>query len=469
MSGVTTLVRILCLLGGSAVVACSGAAAASPGSELRAAATPTAKAIAAGGIHTCALTSAGAVQCWGDNRSGQLGDGTSAERHSPVTVSGLGSGVAAIATGGIHSCGLTSAGGVKCWGDNRSGQLGDGTTSARHTPVGVSGLSSGVTAIAAGGFHTCALTSAGGVKCWGDNRSGQLGDGTMTEHTTPVPVSGLSSGVVAISAGDYHTCALTTAHAVKCWGYNFLGQLGNGTIADSSVPVAVSGLAGGVAAIAAGGLHSCALTSAGAVRCWGDNRSGQLGDGTTTERHTPVAVSGLASGVAAIAAGGDHSCARMNTSVVECWGENGSGQLGDGTTTERHTPVVVSGLASDVAAISAGGFHTCALTSAGAVRCWGDNPYGQLGDGTKTSRRKPVRVIRFGASPPRVRCVVPYVRGKLLAKAKRRIVHAHCRLGKVKRVASHKKKNTVVGESPRAGKRLKKGAKVNLRVSRGRR
>ena len=468
MSGVTAVVRILCLLAGSAIVACTGAAAASsPQAALRSSTTPSAKAIAAGGIHTCALTSAGAVQCWGDNRSGQLGDGTTTERHSPVTVSGLGSGAAAIAAGGIHSCALTSTGGVRCWGDNRSGQLGDGTTTARHTSVAVSGLSSGVRAIAAGGFHTCALTNAGGVKCWGDNRSGQLGDGTMTERTTPVPVSGLSSGVAAIAAGDYHTCALTTAGAVKCWGYNYVGQLGNGTTADSPVPVAVSGLASGVAAIAAGGLHTCALTSAGGVRCWGDNRAGQLGDGTTTERHAPAAVSGLASAVAAIAAGGDHSCARMNTSLVKCWGQNGSGQLGDGTTTERHTPVVVSGLASDVATISAGGFHTCALTSAGAVRCWGDNPYGQLGDGTKTSRRKPVRVIRFGAAPPRVRCVVPYVHGKLLAKAKRRIVRAHCRLGRVKRVASHKKKNKVVAQSPRAGKRLKKGARVNLRVSRG--
>jgi len=249
MPGVTTLVRHLCLIGGAAVLACSGVAAASP---QRSMATPTARAIAAGGIHTCALTSAGAVQCWGDNRSGQLGDGTTIERHSPVTVSGLGSGVAGIAAGGIHSCALTTAGGVKCWGDNRSGQLGDGTTTARHAPVAVVGLGSGVAAVAAGGFHTCALTTSGGVKCWGDNHSGQLGDGTMTEHNTPVPVSGLSSGAVAITAGDYHTCVLTTAGAVKCWGYNSLGQLGNGTIADSPIAVAVSGLSIGVAAISAG-------------------------------------------------------------------------------------------------------------------------------------------------------------------------------------------------------------------------
>jgi alpha-tubulin suppressor-like RCC1 family protein len=376
--------------------------------------------------------------------------------------------VAGIAAGGIHSCALTSAGGVKCWGDNRSGQLGDGTTTARHTLVAVAGLASGVAAIATGGFHTCALTSAGAVKCWGDNRSGQLGDGTMTEHNTPLPVSGLSSGVAAITAGDYHTCALTTAGAVKCWGYNSLGQLGDGTTADSSIPVTVSGLSSGVAAISAGGLHTCALTKAGAVECWGDNREGQLGDGTTTERHAPVAVSGLASGAAAIATGGDHTCARTSTSAVDCWGRNNSGQVGDGTTTERHTPVAVTGIARDVAAITAGGFHTCALSSSGAITCWGNNPFGQLGDGTKTSRRKPVRVIRFGAPLPRVRCIVPNVRGKLLAKAKRRIVHAHCRLGRVKRVASHKKKNTVIAQSPRAGKRLKKGSKVTLKVSRGR-
>jgi len=344
-----------------------------------------ATAIAAGYAHTCALTSAGAVKCWGRNGSGQLGDGTTSRRLTPVAVSGLVSGVQAIATGAAHSCALTSAGRVKCWGYNGDGELGDGTTSRRLTPVAVSGLAGGFQAIAAGEAFSCALTSAGGVRCWGGSEYGELGDGTTTRRLTPVAVSGLASGVAAIAVGYLHTCALTSAGGVKCWGENDYGQLGDGTTTDRHAPVDVSGLAGGVTAISAGGGHSCALTSAGGVKCWGSNYLGELGDGTTTRRLTPVGVSGLAGGVAGIAAGEAHSCALTSAGAVKCWGYNGYGQLGDGTTTDRHAPVAVSGLAAGVRAITAGGYgHTCALTSAGEVKCWGRNSSGQLGDGTTT-------------------------------------------------------------------------------------
>jgi alpha-tubulin suppressor-like RCC1 family protein len=207
-----------------------------------------------------------------------------------------------VAAGSFHTCALTTAGGVKCWGSNGSGQLGDGTTTPRLTPVDVSGLSSEVSAIATGlfGSHTCALTTGGGVKCWGNNFSGQLGDGTTTQGLTPVDVSGLSSGVSAIAAGTGYTCALTTGGGIKCWGDNVFGQLGDGTTTQRLTPVDVSGLSSGVSAIAAGTEHTCALTTGGGVKCWGRNSTGNLGDGTTTQRLTPVDVSGLTSALSRI-------------------------------------------------------------------------------------------------------------------------------------------------------------------------
>jgi alpha-tubulin suppressor-like RCC1 family protein len=337
-------------------------------------------AVTAGAYHTCALTSAGGVKCWGYNWFGQLGDGTTSNRFMPSDVSELSSGVTAIAAGAWHTCALTSTGGVKCWGDNASGQLGAGPLYIGPTPpVDVSGLTSGVTAIAVGGTHTCALTSAGGVKCWGSNGFGQLGDGTTETRFTPVEVTGLSSGVTAIAAGAVHTCALTSTGGLKCWGDNYGGELGDGTREDRHVPVDVSGLSSGALAVSAGAGHTCALTTAGGVKCWGGNANGELGDGTTEQRLAPVDVSGLSGGVMAVSVGGDSTCALTTAGGVKCWGGNRSGELGDGTTEDRHVPVDVSGLGSGVLAVTAGGSHTCALTGGGGLKCWGGNDFGQVG------------------------------------------------------------------------------------------
>jgi alpha-tubulin suppressor-like RCC1 family protein len=338
--------------------------------------------------HSCALTSVGGVKCWGYSLSGP-------HNYTPVDVFRLTSGVTALAGGGAHTCALNIRGGVICWGYNAFGQLGDRTKTYRNIPANVFGLGSGVVAITAGARHSCALTSAGGMKCWGQNDGGRLGDGTTTQRYTPTDVSGLTSGVVAMTAGDGHTCALTKTGGVKCWGFNGAGQLGDGTATLRKTPVDVSGLAISVAAVAAGGWHTCVMTGAGGVKCWGQNDYGQLGDGTTASRKVPVDVSGLTSGVVAIAAGRYHTCALTNAGGVKCWGYNESGQIGDGTKTTRLTPVNVSGLTSGVSAIAEGASHSCAIRTAGGVKCWGANGNGALGDGTPRGRLTPVSTLNL--------------------------------------------------------------------------
>jgi hypothetical protein len=216
-----------------------------------------------------------------------------------VSVSGLESGVAAITAGGLHSCALMLTGGVNCWGFNEFGQLGDGTTTISATPVNVKGLS-GIAAVTTGNYHSCALTSGGGVKCWGANEVGQLGDGTSSNRSAPVDVAGLTSGAAppqsllraTLAAGGRFTCAVTATGGAKCWGRNAFGQLGDGRACgeDCPAPVNVSGLGSGVSAVAAGNVHACALMTSGTLKCWGANGAGQVGDGTTTERTTPVDV-----------------------------------------------------------------------------------------------------------------------------------------------------------------------------------
>ena len=348
--------------------------------------------ITAGRNHTCALLSTGAVKCWGSNSNGQLGDGSTTDRHTPTPVTGLPSGVTAITTGRNHTCALRATGAVECWGYNFEGRLGDGSTTDRHTPTPVTGLSSDVTAITAGTRHTCALLGTGAVTCWGDNNVGQLGNGTTTDQLTPTAVTGLSSDVTAITAGTEHTCALLATGALTCWGNNASGQLGDNSTTDQLTPTPVNGLSSDVTAISAGHHHTCALLATGAVHCWGYNAYGQLGDNTTANRLTPTPVTGLSSGVTAITAETFHTCALLATGAVECWGYNGYGQLGDNTTTNRLTPTPVTGLSSGVTAITAGRWHTCALLATGALKCWGDNTYGHLGDNTTTHRKTPTAV-----------------------------------------------------------------------------
>lgn len=359
-------------------------------------------AVAAGYQHTCAVTGAGAVRCWGSNESGQLGNGTTTASSAPVDVVGLTSGVVAVATGAHHSCALTDTGRVKCWGRNDGGQLGNGTTDNSSTPVSVQGLAGGATAIAAGAGWVCALTRAGGVKCWGWNAYGQLGGGTSDETSTrPVGVSGLTSGVRAISTNGLHACALTTAAEVKCWGSSSDPASPNPKKTDSRVPVEVPRVGMGDTGISAGGLHACAITRSGGVKCWGTNRDGELGNGSTVDSYRPVDVATLSDGVTALGVGSTddflptHSCALTLGGDVKCWGPNRDGQLGNGSTVGSSRPVAVSGLTSGIVAIAVGGSHTCVITKTHHLECWGANAAGQLGNGTKTSTSTPVDVVGF--------------------------------------------------------------------------
>jgi len=350
--------------------------------------------LALGGNHTCALTIGNGVACWGNNRYGQLGNGSSINSSIPAAVSRLTGGVKAIASGWAHTCALRSGGGLECWGVNSKGQLGDSTTADSRSPVAVYGLREGVKAVAAGHRHTCALTDTGAVKCWGENASGGVGDGTTINRSAPVDVPGLSGGVKAVEAGAGHTCALLESGAVQCWGWNPNGQLGNGTTVDSRLPVEVSGLPAPAEAIAAGDQHTCALLKGGSIACWGANASGQLGNGTRTRSGAPVVVGGLSAAVA-LTAGGAHTCALLTAGDVKCWGDDQSGQLGDGGYDNQTDPVAVSGLTGEVDSIVAGFSHTCAVMKDSRILCWGWNTEGQLGDGTVKSRRLPGAVAGY--------------------------------------------------------------------------
>jgi len=297
-----------------------------------------------------------------------------------------------VSTGGNHTCAISSDGVATCWGENTKGQLGDGTTTDRPVAGAVTTAEPFVQ-ISAGGSHTCALLEDGSVMCWGRNDFAQLGNGTLADSPVPGAVVGLPEDVASLSLGGGHACVVTTAGGVVCWGLNRTGQIGNGTTNDGQAPVAVPALSSGVAMVSAGGFHTCAVTTAGGVLCWGSNEHGQVGDGTNQNRLEPVPVSGLESGVVAVSAGLFHTCALRSDGTVSCWGKNGYGEMGDGTTTQRPTPVSPSGMpAAAVTQIVAGGGQTCAATADGALWCWGQNEFGQVGDGGSANQVLPARV-----------------------------------------------------------------------------
>ncbi|MCL2823943.1 MAG: hypothetical protein FWD57_08130 [Polyangiaceae bacterium] len=350
-------------------------------------------AIAAGALHTCAVTQGGAVKCWGENDFGQLGTGTRDRSSVPRLVSGLGSGVKSVAAGERHTCVLTVAGGVMCFGENSDGQLGDDSVEPKLVPTQVVGLESGVTKVATGGYHTCALLNTGGVKCWGANTWGAVGDGTTFHKTVPTQVRGLESGVVSIDAGTSSSCAITSEKEAWCWGHTEGDDpAGVWTEGDAIYAARLAELDDPVREVAADA-HVCVITTSGTGFCRG--KFGTAPGIGWTDISWGLAWKPDAHPMALVAHR-SQACAIRQSGTVECRGSNEHGELGDGTYESRNIATPADRMPARAVAVSAGRKHTCALTETGIVMCWGRNDEGQLGSGVGSDGSPvPVEVVGF--------------------------------------------------------------------------
>jgi len=374
--------------------------------------------IAAGDFHTCAVTPQGGLKCWGQNENGQLGDGTQQDSLVPKQVAGLSKDVDQVVAGGSHTCAMKQDGSLVCWGRNNFGQVGDGSVEDALTPTQVSGIESRVIGVSAGTWHACALIEVehapsdsdpdpdsdqqpepvGKVMCWGENGFGRLGDGTTDRKTVPIDVAGLDSDILAVVAGGSHTCVITSKRGVKCWGLNGKGQLGEGSTTNRMAPTQVKGLESGVLALAAGNQHTCALKIGGAMLCWGANDQGQLGNGGFMNQWAPTAVVGFELPIIRMAVGEFRTCAIDEAGVTYCWGNERYGELDGDALTSTNTPQRIDGVDVGAKDASIGSAHTCvrlANDELETLRCWGKNRYGALGDGTTEERWEPVDVVGF--------------------------------------------------------------------------
>jgi alpha-tubulin suppressor-like RCC1 family protein len=383
-----------------------GPASADPGGvnpDLVKAATVGAASIAAGGAHSCVITSIGAVYCWGDNAHGQLGDGDAPDG-SAVAVETTGTGALTgiavqVDAGAAHTCAIDTGGLAYCWGDNGAGQLGDGAGPDQHTPVRVDALADRtLVEITTGAHHSCAIDDQGSAWCWGDNAHGQLGVPGPTGGTAvPIRVStltGLTDPVVDIAAGGDTTCAATATGGAFCWGRGDHGEVGDGGGVDRAQPVAVS-TGSTVRQVAVGVAKSCAVDASGDVFCWGAGLADQ-----------PVPVEAGGTAFAQITAGGGHVCGLDREQTAYCWGAGGEGEIGDGSAADRADPVLVAlgGRDADgtLRDIEAGDRHSCALDDGGVAYCWGADDDGQLGNGGSAAADVPVRVLGLPRPPTAV-------------------------------------------------------------------
>ena len=383
----------------------------------------TAKKISVGLQHTCAIFDDDKVYCWGGNGFGQLGVGSTTDQNTPTVVNlGTGKTATAISSGSFHNCAILNDKTVKCWGVNSSGQVGDRSNTARTSPVAVPlGSGRSATAIHVNGAHSCAILDDGSLLCWGANNRGQLGDGTTTSRNTPVAVDlGEGRTATAVGGGSSHTCAILDDESLKCWGYNHNGETGLPTAHRGDQPgemgenlifvdldIDKEEEVGPGITLALGGNHACAIDEDGTLACWGRNDDGQLGVSTTDNDVCPVNNTNydcirapvevdLGTGRSAkmVSLGHvNHTCAILDNGSLLCWGSTALGKLGIGTTNlsdVRPTGVNLGGRSAT--GVSLGESHTCALLDDKSVKCWGSNGYGQLGTGNTTNSNTPVSV-----------------------------------------------------------------------------
>jgi len=424
------------------------------------------------------------VASWGYNENGQLGDGTTTNRLLYADI-GAGNNVVQVAAGygspSGHGLEVRTDGTVWAWGMNSFGQLGDGTTDSRLAPVQVTGLT-GVMRVAGGCNHSLALRSDGTVWAWGGNAAGQLGRGTTSDHeVTPAPVSGLA-GVTKISAGCGFSLALRSDGTVWAWGYDNVGQLGNGSTASSAVPVKITGVSQ-VTGIAAGWDSAVAIVAGGAsVWAWGGNDYGQLGDGTLADRTTPVRVTQIGTvHIAGAAVGFKYAAILSTDGSVWAWGTDTAGQLGNAPSATPVTrPVNTIGAGSGITQIAAGGALMLAVRSNGTVLAWGDNRFGELGIGTTTSVTGPIQVTGLtGATQVAARALsgfavhvpllvppVPDLTGDNTVQAGQALQAAGLVLGTVTKVADKycDHLGTVISQNPAAGTSIFPGSAVSVTI-----
>ena len=344
--------------------------------------------ISSGGDHTCVIQEDETIKCWGADAAGQLGNGENIEVRSPVPqqVSGITTAVQ-VSAGSSHTCAVLQGGTISCWGSSFRGILGTGVDidelEDSPVPLQVFGVTTAVQ-VSAGFSHTCAVLQGGTISCWGLNVSGELGTGDRSGlSTAPARVVGIDTAI-AVSAGSHYSCAVLQEGTVMCWGENFNGQLGNGNSgrdADSFVPVQAAGVENAVS-VSLGTSSACAVLGDGMVSCWGWNGNGQLGNGNSSTEAVflmPAKVSGI-DGAATVSVGRNHVCAALQDGSIRCWGRNFDGQLGNGDSGEdadSFIPVQAAGV-TNAAGVSVGNNHTCALLKNQDIQCWGNNGFGQL-------------------------------------------------------------------------------------------